>query len=207
MCNTNDNHMMYSSWDIKHGRQNLLSFWAIFCPFTPQHSEKSKFWKNEKNVWRYYHSTLVYHKLQSCDVWFLRYGAWQTEFFVILDYFLPFYPPNNLKNQQMKKTSRDIIMLHICTINENHMMYGSWDVEHDRQIFFSLLTIFCPFTPPPPNNTENQKFWKDEKTTGDIIILHKCNINDNYMMYDSWNMKHDRQNFLSFWAIFALLAY
>ena len=27
------------------------------------------------------------------DVWFLRYGVQQTEFFVILDYFLPFYVP------------------------------------------------------------------------------------------------------------------
>ena len=32
------------------------------------------------------------------DVWFLRYGVEQTEFFVILDGFLPFHPLNNLKN-------------------------------------------------------------------------------------------------------------
>ena len=51
-----------------------------------------------------------------------------TEFFVILDHFLPFYPPNNPKNQnfeKMKKTPGDIIILHKCTINDNHMMYGS----------------------------------------------------------------------------------
>ena len=24
------------------------------------------------------------------------------------------------------------------------------------------------------------------------IILHMCIINDNHMMYDSWNMEHDR---------------
>ena len=62
------------------------------------------------------------------DLWFLRYGAWQTEVFVILDSFLPFYPSNNLKNQnfeKMKKTPRDIIILHMCTINDNHMIYGS----------------------------------------------------------------------------------
>ena len=49
-----------------------------------------------------------------------------TEFFVILDYFLPFNPPNNPENQnfqKMKKIPEDII-LHMCTINENHM-YGS----------------------------------------------------------------------------------
>ena len=40
------------------------------------------------------------------------------------------------------------------------------------------------------------------KTTGDIIISHKCNINAKHMMYGSWDIKHDRQNVLSFWAIF-----
>ena len=46
--------------------------------------------KIEKNTWRYYHSTHLHHKWQSYDVWFLRYGAQQTEFFVILDRFCPF---------------------------------------------------------------------------------------------------------------------
>ena len=51
--------------------------------------------------------------------------------FVILVYFLPFYlppPPNNPENQtfeKMKKIIGDITILHICTTNENHMMYGS----------------------------------------------------------------------------------
>ena len=43
-------------------------------------------------------------------------------------HFLPFYPTNNPKNQyfeKMKKISRDIIMLHMCTINKKDMMYGS----------------------------------------------------------------------------------
>ena len=51
-----------------------------------------------------------------------------TEFFVILDYFLPFYHSNNPENQnfeKMKKMSRDIILLHMCNINDNNMMYGS----------------------------------------------------------------------------------
>ena len=52
-----------------------------------------------------------------CDVWFLRYPA-----------------PDNYENQnfeRMKKTTGDII-LHMCIINEDHMMYGSWDMEHKR---------------------------------------------------------------------------
>ena len=37
-------------------------------------------------------------------------------------------PPNNPQNQNfenMKKIPTDIIILHMCTINDNHMMYGS----------------------------------------------------------------------------------
>ena len=52
----------------------------------------------------------------------------QTEFFVILAPFLPFYPPNNPKNQnfeKMKKLPGVIIILHRCNINDNHMMHGS----------------------------------------------------------------------------------
>ena len=51
------------------------------------------------------------------------YGSWYMEhdwenFFVILDYFLPFYPTNNPKNwnfEKMKKPPGDIIILHKCT--------------------------------------------------------------------------------------------
>ena len=42
--------------------------------------------------------------------------------------FLTFYPPNNPKNQnfeKMKKIIRDIIILHMCNINDNHMVCGS----------------------------------------------------------------------------------
>ena len=42
--------------------------------------------------------------------------------------FLPFYAPNNQKNQnfeKLKNTPGDITILNICAINDNHMMYGS----------------------------------------------------------------------------------
>ena len=40
-------------------------------------------------------------------------------------------PPNRPKNQnlkKMKKTPRDIIILHMCTKKYDRMMYGSWDM-------------------------------------------------------------------------------
>ena len=45
-----------------------------------------------------------------------------------LSLFFAVLPPKNLKNQNfenMKDTPGDIIILHICTINDNHVMYGS----------------------------------------------------------------------------------
>ena len=116
-----------------------------------------------KHSWRYYHFIQVYHKWKSHDVWFLRYEAWQTEFFVILDHFLPFYPPNNPKNQnfeKMKTMPGVIIILHMPNINDHHMMCGSWDIEHDRQNFLSFWTIFCPFTPLTTQKIKILKKWK-----------------------------------------------
>ena len=62
------------------------------------------------------------------NVWFLRYKPQQAEFFVILGHFLPFNLPNNMKNQnfeKMKKMPKNIIILHLHTTNDDHMMYGS----------------------------------------------------------------------------------
>ena len=86
----------------------------------------------------------------------------------------------------MKKKPGDIIILHLYTTNDNRMMYGSWDI-------FLILDNFLPFY--PTNNPENQNFEKMKNKPRDIIILHKCTINDNHMMYGSWDMKRDREKF------------
>ena len=56
----------------------------------------------------------------------------QSETDRIYCYFGPFFalsPPHNLENQNFekrkKKISGDIIILHMCTKNQNHMMYAS----------------------------------------------------------------------------------
>ena len=58
----------------------------------------------------------------------MKYKVQQTEFFAILGNFFAFHTPDNPENQnfeKLKKTPGDIIILHVCTINDNHMMYGS----------------------------------------------------------------------------------
>ena len=144
----------------------------------------------------------------------------RTEFFVILDHFLLLYPIATPKIKMMKKwkkKTRDITILHMCIKNENHM-YCSCDMERDGQNFLSfwtnlvpsasflgtrvILDHFLPFYPPPPNNQKNQNLKKMKRSPGDIIILHKCTINDNHVMYGFWDMECDGQNFLAFWIIF-----
>ena len=194
---------MYGSWDMELDGQNVLSSWIIFCPFTPLTTWKIKIWKKEKNSWKYYHFTHMYHKWQSYDGRFLRHWVRQTEFFVILDCFLSFYSPCNPKNQnfeKMKKTARDIIILHKCTINDNHMLYSFWDMKCDRQNLLSFWTVFCHFT--HRNNMKNQNFKKLKKIPGDIIILQKCIKNHDHMLYCSLDMACNRCNYFSFRAIF-----
>ena len=104
MCTINQDHMMYGSWDIKCKGQRLCHYGPFFALWPSQQPKKSKLKK--KKAWRYYYFTLVYHKWWSYDVWFLRYQARQTEFSIILGYFLSFYSPNNPENQNFEKMKK-----------------------------------------------------------------------------------------------------
>ena len=83
----------------------------------------------------------------------------------ILSYFLPFYPPNSLKNKnfwKMKKLLGDIIILHRYTKNHNHMLFCSWDMIHDRcTCYFSFWAIFCLFTPIRAQKIKILQKWKN----------------------------------------------
>ena len=137
MCTKNHNHMMFASWD-RNTTDNFLSFWAIFCPFTPLLTSQKKFGVNVKKTWIYYPITNVYHKWWSYDVWFLRYKAWQT---VILGHFLPFDPPNNLKNQSFEKTKKHLKILLFYTCIPQMMII--WCLV--PEIWSTTDRIYCHF--------------------------------------------------------------
>ena len=108
MCAKNYDHMMYDSWDKEHNRLNVLSFWAIFSPFTALTMQTITCWKNGK---------------------------------------MP----------------GDIITLHKCTKNHDHMLYCAWDMARDKSnCYFSFWSIFAPFYPP---NSPKIKILKNEKKT------------------------------------------
>ena len=79
-----------------------------------------------------------------------------------------------LKKWKQKKPPEDIIILHLHNTNDDHMMYGSWDIECDRHNFLSFWTIFCPFAILP--------------------ILRKCTKNHDHLLYCSWDMVHNGCN-------------
>ena len=49
----------------------------------------------------------------------------------------------------------------MCTINQDHMMYGFWDIKCKGQSFLLFWAIFCPFTPlTPQKNKKEKKPWR-----------------------------------------------
>ena len=62
---------------------------------------------------------------------------------VIMGHFLPFYPTNNLKNQNFEKMKKSIWRYHLDLYTKNHdqMMYAFRDKE--RNNFLSPWATFC----------------------------------------------------------------
>ena len=123
---------------------------------------------------------------------------WWREFFVILGHFLPFDPPNNPKNQNFEKMKKkttnkqnlEILAFYTCILQMMIIWYivlQKWSAT-DR-IFYQFGPFFALLLPLQPRKS---KLWKNEKIT----------INDNHIIYGSWDIKCDRQIFLSLWAIF-----
>ena len=101
----------------------------------------------------------------------------RTKFSVILGHLLPFDPPNNPKDQnfeKIKKLPGNIIILHLCATNDDHMMYDSWDMECNRLKIFLILAPFLPFFPslPYPNNPKNQNFEKMKKNSLEVSSFY-----------------------------------
>ena len=128
----------------------------------------------------------------------------RAKLFIILGHFLYFDPPNNPKNQNFEKIKKgpgDIIILLKCNINDNHMIYCSWNFNCNRQIFLVIFCYFLPFY--PPNSPKNENITKMKITPGYVIIIHRCTKNHDHRLYYSWDMMcAGWKCSFSFWAIF-----
>ena len=105
-------------------RHNFMSFWATFLP------QKIKIKKKWKKAWRYHHFKQAYQKSWSYAILFLRHGSWMMWLLCFIwAIFCPNTPPTAQKNKIEKKWMHgDIIILHKCNKNHDHMLYCSWEI-------------------------------------------------------------------------------
>ena len=97
------------------------------------------------------------------------------ELWTIFCPFTHFY--KNLNFEKLKKKSADIIILHKCTKNHDHILYCSLDMARNKCIYFSFRVIFSPFTSLTAQKIKIKK--KRKKKLSDIIIpeiFHMTNV-------------------------------
>ena len=138
--------MIIDVWFLRYWAQQteFLSFWAMFCPFTPLTIWKIKIltkWKKSLEI-SFYTSVpkimIIFYTVP--EIWCVAgvIFIFHFELFFVL-YPPPLPPPSYpcLTAQKIKKFLKnikipeDIIILHMFSKNCGHMMYGSWDMVHD----------------------------------------------------------------------------
>ena len=136
--------------------------WERWC--TPTKSNKKKIKKRKKHLEMSAFSTCATRKHNP-----MMYAYSDTEclhrqsflsFQAILCCFAPLLSPKMKICKKCQKTPGDIILLHMLTINQDHMMYGSWDMIFNKQNFFVISGNFLPFY---PSNTLKNENIKNEK--------------------------------------------
>ena len=132
----------------------------IFFPFTQLTTQKIKTLKERKKCL----VILLFYTCVPQIIWCMVPEIWSATdtFFVIVDHFLPGYSSTNPENQNFEKMKRRNAQKyhHFTQVyhNDNHMMYGSWDMKQDRQNLSSFWATFCPLT--PLKATKFLKKWK-----------------------------------------------
>ena len=103
----------------------------------------------------------------------------------MLDHFLPFYPPNNMKNQNFEKLKTSEDNYHFMHVYHKWQSYDVWIlIECDKQILLSFFTIF----------------WK---ICLEIFSFYTSLPKIMIMLYCSWDMVHDGCNsYFSFFFYF-----
>ena len=142
-------------------------FFALLPPYGPR---KSKFWKNEKNTWRYYHFTNkndshMMHGSSDMECNEQNFLSFWTAFALL--------PPNNLKNQNFEKWKKHLEILPFYTCLS--CMTILWCMV--PEIWSLTDRVFCHFGPflafYATNSLKYQNFEKLKKTHGSWDIAHK----------------------------------
>ena len=120
MFTINGSHMIYGFSDMECNRQNVLSTWTVFCPFTlplpPNNPENQNFEKLKKAP----RAIILFHKCTKIHDHMLYYSLEmaRNRFNCYLLFWAIFHPfsslPNSSKTQnleKLRKTPGDIMIL------------------------------------------------------------------------------------------------
>ena len=132
-------------------RHKILYHFGLFLPFyTHINPENQNFEKNKKSIWRCCH--FLYTCMPKITItWCMLPEIWSVRD-IFFCHYGPFFcsltplPPNNLENQnfeKLKKKLGDIIILHKCSKNHDHMLHCSWDMVHNRLVIFHFGLFFA----------------------------------------------------------------
>ena len=188
------------------------------------------FTKIKKNTWRYHYFTPVNQKSWWCsqeqkstapEMWRTEIGNFWSISALLLpwkpkksklwkDNFLPFWvtfcpsTPENQNFEKLKKTTWDVIILHMCTINDNHTMYGSeiWSAKHLIYCHFGLFFVLLS-----PLTIQKIKILKKWEKDMEILSFYKC-VYHKWQSYDVWFLRYGARPtefFFCFGSFFALL--
>ena len=94
-------------------------------------------------------------------------------------------------SKKMTKTPGDIIILHKCTKNHDHMLYCSWDMVHDGCNYFSFRPIFCPFTTLTAQKIKISKKSKSQKNEKNAWRYHHItHVHQKLWLDDVWFLRY-----------------
>ena len=87
----------------------------------------------------------------------------------------------------MKKRPGDINILHMCTVNDDHIWFLRYGAR--RKEFFVILDHVLFFR--PSNNLKNQNFEKkNEKNT--LRYCHFTHVYHKQQSYDIWFLRYEK---------------
>ena len=109
---------------------------------------------------------------------------------------LTFLTTKNMKIlKKLKTLPGDNIILKLCTTNDNHIIFGLWDIKRTKHNFLSFCTTFCRFTPLTTQKIKLKKIKKEKKKNNFwryyhfISPYHKLWLDDAWFLrYGAWQM-------------------
>ena len=125
MCTINDNQMIMVPKILRVTDFFILDHFLPFYPLTTQNIKLLEKLKKHLEILSFY---IHVPKIRTICYTVPEIQHMTDVITFYFELFLPFYPPKNQKNENlknMKKIPGDIIILHKCTKNQDHMLHCS----------------------------------------------------------------------------------